>query len=35
MGQIVNYQLQGQKPREKTLKWIDTVPPDAKNDGGK
>ena len=39
MGQIVQYQLAGQKPKEKTLKWIDTVPQDqnktndSKSDG--
>ena len=37
MGQIVQYSMQGQKPREKTLKWIDTVPPEASknNDSNK
>ena len=33
MGQIVQYQLQGQKPNPKTLKWIDsTQVTDDKND---
>ena len=33
MGQIVQYQMQGQKPNPKTLKWIDTTnETDMKND---